>query len=292
MTENPDRSGCGGKATAIRRARVVRNEPLTPTAYAIDLDANAIARAARPGQFVMLRLGEGAAPTLARPFAVYDAPEGEGGARLVRILYRRVGRGTELMTRLVPGDEVGLWGPLGRPFDLGGGADEWVLVAGGIGAASFGLAVRALAANRDASRIVYLNGARSARELVSFAPFDLAGVETFEATDNGSAGLRGNAIDLVERHLGAKPAAKRRRFLASGPRMMLARFADLAREWDLDAQITTEELMACGVGACQGCVTKLRDASAPDGFRYVRVCTEGPVFRAEDLIFDRFGYLR
>jgi dihydroorotate dehydrogenase electron transfer subunit len=240
----------------------------------------------------MLRLADGGETTLARPFAVFDRAGDPGADGNLLILYRRAGRGTELMTRLVPGDEVAVWGPLGRGFDLGKPADEYVLVAGGIGSASFGLVVRELLGNPEGPRVVYLYGARSSDDLVRLAPFDLDGVELRHATDDGSAGLEGNVIDLLESYLDNESRGKSRRFLASGPRMMLARFAELARERGLDAQVTTEELMACGVGACQGCVAKLRDRETDEGFRYVRVCREGPVFAAADLILDTFGYLK
>jgi dihydroorotate dehydrogenase electron transfer subunit len=232
----------------------------------LELAASPIAEAAAPGQFVMVGLGIGqvGAPFLPRPFSIGLA----GPDRTVGLLLREFGAGTRRLARLREGDRVLLLGPLGRPYRIPHDRPV-VCVAGGVGLAPFlFLAAEQSKAGHDV-RLLY--GERSADRV--FSPElirELTGVEPEIFTEDGSLGQRGLVLDGIRPD--ESPA-----LLACGPTPMLQAVARLARERELPLQVSVEEHMGCGIGTCQGCV--VRGASG----EWIKSCTEGPVFDAEEL---------
>jgi len=239
------------------------------------------------GQFVHLRLGE--FPLLRRPFSVLGfAPAAAGGAAL-GILYAVVGRGTERIAALVPGDHVEILGPLGNGYVLGAGG-PLVLVAGGRGAAPL---YRLLESGETRGReVTFLFGARSREYLWELAR--LAGVDHRLATDDGSAGEQGTVIDLLAAELARLEragSAATTRVLACGPEIMLRRVAETAAAFGAQAQVAVESPMGCAIGICRGCVIPRRATAAGpwprDGnARYATVCKEGPVFLGAVVAWD------
>jgi len=232
----------------------------------MELDAPSISAAAAPGQFVMVGLGleQVGAPFLPRPFSIGLA----GPDRTVGLLLREFGAGTRRLARLRAGDRVLLLGPLGRPYRVP--TDRPVVcVAGGVGLAPFlFLAAEQSAAGNDV-RLLY--GERTGDRVFSPALIrELTGVEPELFTEDGTQGRRGLVLDGIAAN--ESPA-----LLACGPTPMLQAVARLARERNLPLQVSVEEHMGCGIGTCQGCV--VRGASG----EWIKSCTEGPVFDAEEL---------
>lgn len=234
------------------------------------------------GQFVGVRIGEGDDPLVRRPFSVYDLlPQPGADADSVVLLYQVVGAGTRWMARLRREDGVDLLGPLGRPFPV---LDpprngEIFLVGGGIGVAPLYLYCRELACRELSPSHRVLLGARRASLLVGRRAFEALEVPTYCATDDGSHGFRGSAVDLLAHQLGSE----RREPITGigcGPHGMNMALRDLAVVRGLDFWISLENVMPCGFGACFGCVIPIPDADPP---RYRRVCVEGPAFRAADI---------
>ena len=226
---------------------------------------------ALPGQFVHVRTPADAA--LRRPFSV-AAVTGPGRFEL---LVRRRGAGTSALLALPPGSEVPVLGPSGNGFSLPRAAETAVLLAGGIGAAGLRLLARTLA-ERGAPQLILL-GAPTAGELldgVMPAPTADGAVRVEVATDDGSRGLRGTARDLLNRRL---PSVAGARLYCCGPRAMLMAAARLAGDVGVRCELLMEEVMACGVGACRGCVVPTLNG-------YRAACTDGPVFDADDLVLD------
>jgi dihydroorotate dehydrogenase electron transfer subunit len=217
---------------------------------------------AMPGQFYMLAAaqrwggGEGERPFLARAMSVMRTAAGGS----VEFMLEDVGPGTERLSELRPGDGLLLSGPFGRGFSPP--APDTLLVGGGIGIAPL-LGVQeqwgghALLGFRDAEHA-------QAAEL-------FGAVEV--ATDDGSAGHHGLVTDLLDRHLEREP----RPIFACGPPAMLSAIRDRARRHAVAAELALEAPMACGFGACYGCVV-----ATVDGYR--RVCVDGPVFDAAVLV--------
>jgi dihydroorotate dehydrogenase electron transfer subunit len=247
-----------------------------------------------PGQFVQLLAGADASPTLLpRPMSVAAAGR-QGGALVLGFLYAPIGIGTRALAALAPGASVTVLGPLGRGFPLERPGRP-VLVAGGRGVAPLLFAADALARAGRAS--TFLFGARSRDLLVELASarqrLRKAGGRLEVCTDDGSAGVRGNVVTLLDRLDPAVPVV----IHACGPHAMLGAVARWAMARRVPAHLAMESMMACGTGVCRGCPLPRSERGrrafgdrAPSllGNRdFAMCCTEGPVFEANDLDWDR-----
>jgi len=161
--------------------------------YDLRFRSEAIARRARPGQFVNVLLRDNYAPLLRRPFSISQV---EGAS--VTLIYNIIGRGTRLLAAKRPGDEVDVLGPLGKPFDIGGSFRTALIVAGGLGVAPMPFLVRSLESGGKAIRC-YL-GARTSGQLHTAGLPDL-----LVATDDGTMGLRGTVVELLREDLRKTP---------------------------------------------------------------------------------------
>lgn len=268
-------------------ARVLANHRIARDTYLVRLQQPELARAIRPGQFVMIRLAPSSDPLLGRPFALYDTSLGEAGdLSALDIVYLVVGKLTGLLARLRPGDAVEIWGPLGNGFPDLDGIEHVALVAGGIGQTPFLAHIRELlgqrgyggqAARRRVQRVSLYYGVRSADLLAGVADFQQAGATVHLATDDGSLGFHGFVTQLVEQH------PKPQHFVGCGPEPMMKALAAIAKRWTVPCHLSLETPMACGVGICFSCVAPVR---TPDGWDYRRVCVDGPVFDAACLAWD------
>jgi len=258
------------------RARLASRHELSPTCFALEL-SSATPFEAVPGQFGMLACGCDLDPFLRRPFSFAGVRAHDTGTT-IEIIVKEVGKGSRALRHLAPGNELSLLAPLGKGFSLepSGGA-PWALVAGGIGLPPVLFAAEVLA-RRGVTFDVFV-GASTADELLLVercgAAASAGGGEAVLTTDDGSRGERG----LVTAALARRLAAGRRygKVLGCGPTLMLAALTQLAREERVEAEISLEEPMACGVGVCLGCVVE----SAAG--RRVATCREGPVFRVAEL---------
>lgn len=258
-------------------ANVLANERLARDTFRIRLACPEIAARIRPGQFVMLRLAGTNDPLLGRPFALYDIVLDGDQPVAIDIVYLVIGRVTGAMSQLAPGDRLHVWGPLGNGFPPFEPVDHVALVAGGIGQTPFLAYVRELLGarsnRRTAHRVTVYYGIRSADLAAGVGEFCDAGAEVKLATDDGSVGHHGFVTDLVERD--AVPD----RYSACGPEPMLRALAGIARERRVQCDVSLETPMACGLGICFSCVTKVK---TDDGWDYRRVCVDGPVFNAAE----------
>ena len=273
---------------------VSENVPLAERIYRMRLPAPDIARAIVPGQFVMLRSPGRTDPLLGRPFGLRDTVLDEQGRPVaIDLAYEVVGKLTGLMATWQPGEPVELWGPLGNGFgSLPEAVDTVVLVSGGIGCSPFPALVRQWSGERvygepastrpaRVPRMEMFYGARSARCFAGLDEFRSMTVNPHLATDDGTEGYHGVVTELAAEWLAAHASA-RCHLVGCGPPAMLRATAQLAQGLGLGCQLSLEARMACGFGACFSCVTKVR---TPDGsWDYRRVCTDGPVFSASDLI--------
>jgi len=251
-------------------SEILSNDRVAGNTFLIVFKSPRIAAAAVPGQFVMLKVSEGNDPLLRRPFSVFRVY----GDEAVSLLYKKVGAGTTLLSRVKAGRYLNVMGPLGRGFRLPGPSTFPILVSGGIGAAPLAFAARSLA-GRD---LLWLSGYRTDAEIIPASLLGVDGNSIRISTDDGSSGHRGMVTDLLGECLGGRPGSLE--ILSCGPSMMLGKVAGLAGSHGVSAQVSIETAMACGLGACQGCVVK---ASAESGGGYRRVCVDGPVFHAADI---------
>lgn len=236
-----------------------------------------------PGQFAMVSGWPGNDPLLPRPLAVFRAG-GTAGKGTVEFVYKVVGRGTALLSGMHPGDPLSLTLPLGRGFDLGEeGRTRW-LVGGGVGFSSVFPAAAALGRRRAAYEMFL--GARTRAHLPprEWTPGGSAPGRIHLCTEDGTAGYGGRVTDAVLERLESLSSAEvsRLTLLACGPREMLRELAAAAAAKGVAAQVALENHMACGFGVCWGCVVELREG---DGTAYRRVCREGPVFDAREVVW-------
>jgi dihydroorotate dehydrogenase electron transfer subunit len=279
---------------------ILENERIALNTYRLRLGDPILARVIRPGQFVMIRPAQEASddPLLGRPFALYDvAVDASGTPSAVDFVYLVVGRGTAALATRQPGDELSIWGPLGNGF--GPPPPGCVIfAAGGIGQTPFLCLGRwwlgqmsygsqppdagpsfsaAPAAFSESARLLY--GVRTAGLLAGVDDFRRAGIEVEIATDDGSSGHHGYVTELLARKLerGDRPA----RIIGCGPVPMLKTLARLVDHYQVPCEVSLENHMACGFGACFSCVVPIRQTNGMTDLR--RVCVEGPVFAAEQV---------
>lgn len=253
----------------IYRAEVLDHVEVAPEHFVMTLDAPEIAREARPGQFVMVRSLGAWDPLLPRAFSVYHA-DAEGGC--IDIMYRQVGRGTGRLRLNEPGGHVHLWGPLGKPFQLAD-VERVVLVGGGVGVPPIVFYAEYLDRLLAPVKVVALIGAATETFLVGIDHLQRANATVRVATDDGTAGHHGYITELLPDYLEDVPTA----VYACGPMPMLAAVARITEAQGVPAELALEAPMACGVGACLGCTVPRREGG------YARVCTDGPVFRPEEI---------
>jgi dihydroorotate dehydrogenase electron transfer subunit len=239
---------------------------------------------------------------LRRPFSLAGRRD-RGSTTEIDIIHRVVGIGTDFLSHLKEGDEVGVLGPLGNTFALPQEDQEAVLVGGGVGIPPMlylaeKLAEReatafAGALTRDLLPLTIVESAgRSAddiRPLSDIAELAKHGVRSVITTDDGTYGFRGFVTQALEKYLDAsKPNAV---IYTCGPEPMMKRVADIALARGIECQIAVERAMACGMGTCQSCCIKVKkpDPSQPPlvgkDWCYRLACTDGPVFQAADLLW-------
>lgn len=225
--------------------------------FVIGMRAPEIAASVRAGQFV--NLGWSGGPLLRRPFSVYRA-DGD----VIEIVLKAVGVGTSQLIAMESGEVLSCLGPLGRGFDISFdiSGSRVVLISGGLGVAPMPLAARD--ARAAGAKVTWIHGARTADELCTEADGD----EVIWATDDGSRGFHGTAVDA---------APGEGLVLACGPNRMLAA---VAARWP-NAQVAVETYMGCGTGVCLGCAVPLARGG------YDRACKEGPVYRAVEVNWSK-----
>jgi len=262
-------------------AAVLENRRLSADYSVLELEAPEIARAALPGQFVMLKQSPGLEPLLRRPFSVFEILRDPGGRpRGVSILNKRVGTATRQIYDAERGQRVGCLGPLGRPFSVAGAGQRAWMVAGGVGLAPFATLAAALAASGAEMTLFY--GGRSASDLYYIDMFESLGARVVLATEDGSRGARGRITVPLEAELaasGSNPVS----LFACGPEPMLAAVARLAARYGCFCEVSVERVMGCGLGGCYSCVVPVR---TPSGSHFVRSCIGGPVFDASTIVWD------
>jgi len=262
--------------------RILRNEGREEIFYRIEA---AIPEPLRfvPGQFAMVSGWPGNDPLLPRPLAVFRSG-GRRGEGKIEFVYKVVGRGTALLSGLHPGEPLSITIPLGRGFDLGQAGRTYWLLGGGVGFSSVFPAAAVLSRRRTGYEMFL--GARTREHLPpkQWTPGGKTPGRTHFCTEDGTAGYHGRVTDAaMERMCALSPeAASRLTILACGPRDMLKEIAVEALQRGASVQVALENHMACGFGVCWGCVVTLWDG---DRTAYRRVCREGPVFDAKEVVW-------
>ena len=260
---------------------VKENTQLTPSTWRMVLtgDVSAVTAA---GQFINIKLD---GHFLRRPVSVNDvdhsgARGGRSGSALnegtVAIIYKVLGHGTEEMTHLMPGCELDVLTGLGNGYDLSCSGDRPLLIGGGVGIPPLYLAAKMLI--RQGTQPTVILGFNSAEEIYYVDEFGQLGCRVVTATADGSAGIPGFVTDAF-REIGTDCGSPFSHFYTCGPEPMLRAVYDTVyREAGISGQMSFEERMGCGFGACMGCSCRTLTG-------YKRICKDGPVMRTEEILW-------
>lgn len=250
------------------KAGVISQTELAPGIFDCRLKTG-LAADANPGQFIALYPRD-KSTLLPRPISICGVDRQAGS---LRIVYRVAGSGTAEFSRLRAGDQVDILGVLGNGFPLDKVREDQnaLLMGGGIGvppllelSARLGCSKTIVVGYRDANCFLREDFENNGRVVI--------------ATEDGSVGTKGNVMDAV-RENGLRADV----IYACGPMPMLRAIRQYALEQDIPAYISLEERMACGVGACLGCVCKTKDVDAHSHVHNARICSDGPVFEAREV---------
>jgi dihydroorotate dehydrogenase electron transfer subunit len=221
-----------------------------------------------PGQFCTIRVTDASTPLLRRPFAFSAFAD-----NMASIIYQKRGPATEILAARERGEEIDVIGPLGNTFTSDLQTDQHLLVAGGIGLGPMAFWARELARSKAGVRLVF--GCRSANVVPDMARLKIDTIDI--CTDDGTKGFRGTSVDFLKTL--ALPG-ERTAIYCCGPAPMLKACHDFGQEHGMVCYVSMEQIMACGVGACMGCVVKVKREPG-----YARVCKEGPVFDSRQILW-------
>ena len=256
--------------TAQIKVKISSNQKFSEHCWYLEFEASGIAQHAEPGQFVNIRVSDNLVPLLRRPISIHGVK-----AHKVKVIYEVLGKGTQILSTRKPGELLDIIGPLGNGFSyrhlIKPKVGKNILIAGGMGVAPLVF----LAGKLKLSKPLVLIGAGTKKDILCAQEFKSLGCELKIATLDGSLGFKGKVTDLLKIVL---EKTKPRDLFSCGPQGMLKVVSEIARENKINAQISLEEHMSCGIGACLGCVVATKTG-------YKTVCKDGPVFSSEELVW-------
>jgi dihydroorotate dehydrogenase electron transfer subunit len=255
------------------KAKILSNTKAGHIYHKMVLDAPHIARLAKPGQFVQVKCSDSMEPLLRRPFSVHKVKRG------LEILYEVVGKGTEMLSKKQKGEYLDVLGPLGNGFSLpldsgSSSVPRAIIIAGGIGAAPLVYLAEELEKNKI--KTIVLIGAKTKGLILCEKDFKEVTSEVYVSTDDGTYGCKGFVSNLFHKILKTTESKFETIVYVCGPHGMLRCIADICRERNFECQVSMEEKMACGIGACLGCVVGTKSGNK-------LACKDGPVFNSSEL---------
>ncbi len=252
-------------SVAIKKEAVITEQcSLAEDIYSMWIRSEDIALSAKPGQFVSLYCKDGSR-LLPRPISICEINKQQGTIRLV---YRASGKGTLEFANLGPGATIEVMGPLGNGFTLEG--KKALLIGGGIGIPPMLELAKQLTCEKQIV-LGYRDNTFLEDEIASYGT-------VYIATEDGSKGTKGNVLDAIRDNM-----LEADTIFACGPTPMLRGIRAYALEKGITCQLSMEERMACGIGACLACVCKTKDVDHHSNVRNTRICKDGPVFYAEEV---------
>lgn len=247
---------------------IVENKNMGDNYYLMKVKVVKSAAVAKAGQFYMLKCRDGIR-ILGRPISLHYT---DSENNILEFYYEVVGKGTKEFTNYKAGEEIRLQGPLGNGFDTGIEGKKVLVVGGGMGMAPLKYLVESI---KNKNQVKFIAAGRDAGAVRIADNYYLPKEDIFFATDDGTQGLKGNAVDAMNAVLSEE---KYDTVYTCGPHKMMEAVAGVAFEHGMRCQVSLEEKMACGVKACVGCSIKTKEGMK-------RVCADGPVFEA-DIIVD------
>jgi dihydroorotate dehydrogenase electron transfer subunit len=284
-----------------KKAKIISNVKLNSDCWKLTVDnALEIAEKIKPGQFVNLRIVETMDPLFRRPFAVFKTIQTDKDQKGFEIVYKVVGKGTKIMTTLLPGDEVDIIGPCGTGFMFENNKNAQVLLGGGIGATSLYMMGEQIIKNQEHNLDLHIFlGAETKKSLILVNEFKNLKSDIKISTDDGTAGYHGMVTELFRKSIEEGEIPPESTVYACGPEPMYRALRSICKKYNLSAQISIERRMACGMGLCLSCICKVKKEevkkyrslsnsyvqfSDNDDFGFALTCMDGPVFHLEEVI--------
>ena len=252
------KKGCDESVT------ILSNQKINEKYYKLTFASTGLSRNVVPGQFLHMKIDQGKDPYLRRPFSYYRV-----SGKKIEVLYEVLGYGTQVLCQKKKGDAVKIMGPLGKGFSAKIGKKGRILVAGGVGVPPLVF----LAEKYPTSYL--LIGTKSKAELMPKAELKKVKAKTLYTTEDGSCGVKGRVTLLLEKILMDQDPS--RFFIQTcGPKPMMQAVMAIAAKYGVQGEASWDESMACGVGACLGCMVKTKTG-------LVRACVDGPVMPFSDM---------
>ncbi len=261
-----------------RCVRLVNKEQLKDDIFKYSVESGEMCKLAKPGQFLEIKVLKGSEPLLRRPISIYNVDENNN---LIEFIFQVKGKGTKILSEVEVGQEIDIIGPIGNgKFDIKK-YENAAIIGGGIGVFPLYELAKRLGEAGTENINTYL-GFRSKDFVVLENEFQNVSTNLTITTDDGSYKEQGFAINKLKEDIESleKNGDATDIIFACGPLPMLKAVQQLALEKNIPCQISLEEKMACGLGACLGCAVKLADT---EELQYKHVCKDGPVFWAKEV---------
>jgi len=284
-------------------SKIILNEKLKGNSWHMVIETSQISLKAKPGQFIMVRITENNDPLFRRPFSIFKQFKIGQNSWGLEIVYKIVGRGTKLMSKLRSGDKLDIIGPLGHGFEWDKDKKTHILIGGGTGIVSLfmlGEEISKESKKSDINLNIFI-GANNKDSVILEEEFNKLNARVRVSTDDGSYGYHGLVTDMLVDTFEKGEISTNCTIYGSGPEPMLKKLAHICKKYNIEGQVSIERHMMCGFGACLSCVCKIdplriskkRDLNSSyihivpgNNFGYALVCKDGPVFNIEEVIFD------
>ncbi len=245
--------------------RVKKLNKIKPDVFLLSFDSAYISKKSQPGQFLHIKIIK---TILRRPFSIHCLR-----GKTVFVLFRIRGRGTKILSGYKAGDKLSIIGPLGEGFRLNGRADENILLAGGLGVAPLVF----LADKLKKPKPLVILGAKNKQDSIGVDQFKRRGCKVYLATEDGSMGEKGTAVDILKSLSKKFNKSDKINIYTCGPEAMFKGIRKvIGKNKNVNCQVSFEQFMGCGLGACCGCTIETKDG-------YRKVCKDGPVFDIKDI---------
>lgn len=246
---------------------------IKPAIFKMSIMSEHVSQNATPGQFVNIKCSEGITPLLRRPISICNV---DRSSNTFDIVFEVRGTGTKFLSKMKPGSKADIIAPLGKGFELPQTNSSIAVIGGGIGVFPLLFLLNEIGNSKKSAFIGY----RNKESIVLLDEFEKACDRLYISTDDGSEGYHGFVTDLLEKELTNNTFDY---IYTCGPEPMMKKVASLAEKHNAKCQVSLEQRMGCGIGACLVCACKTKSG---DEWQYSHVCKDGPVFWSDEVIFD------
>ena len=265
----------------LKDVKILENKKLTKGIYKMVFKSPEIASQACEGQFLEIKVTQGISNLLRKPISINNIKGDK-----VSIIYKVIGKGTQKLSQFKKGEKINILGPLGNGFPkldknkLKNKKTELILVAGGIGYAPFSYIMD----KYKNWKLFY--GSKTKEELLLDDYRERGTSENLIiTTDDGSYGKKGYITEELKLYLEKNKGQKNMIIFVCGPEIMMKKISMITCKYKVSAYLSLETYMGCGIGACVGCVQKIKNSEKEDGWEHKKVCQDGPVFKASEVIW-------